>query len=68
MDEELKIQVIQEVDDSLEYDKVVECMRILRNMIIHPTVKFPSNTALYPMKKIVCFQKVLISKLIKFDL
>ena len=63
MDEELKIQVIQEVDDSLEYDKVVECMRILRNMIIHQTVKFPSNTALYPMKKIVCFQKVLISML-----
>lgn len=66
--EEFKVKVMQEVDDSLEYDKVVECMRILRNMIIHPTVKFPSNTVLYPMKKIVCFQKVIISKLAGFDL
>ncbi|WP_350606645.1 hypothetical protein [Pseudoalteromonas sp. MER144-MNA-CIBAN-0113] len=68
MDEEFKAQVMQKVGDGLEYDKVVECMRILRNMIVHPTVKFPSNTTIYPMKKIVCFQKILISELIGFDL
>lgn len=68
LDDEFKIKVMQEVDESLEYDKVVECMRILRNMIIHPTVKLPSNIVLYPIKKIVCFQKVIISKLTGFDL
>lgn len=68
MDEKFKAQVIQEVGDGLEYDKVVEDMRILRNMIVHPTVKFPRNTTVYPMKKIVCFQKKLISKLTGFDL
>lgn len=68
MDEKFKAQVIQEVGDRLEYDKVVECMRILRNMIVHPTVKPPRNTTIYPIKKIIRFQKNLISKLTGFDL
>ena len=68
MDKEFKRKVIVEAVSELEYDKAVECMRVYRNMIIHPTAKYSTDTTTYPMEKIMLFQKYLISNLINFDL
>ncbi|AXW96611.2 hypothetical protein QMT04_05090 [Cronobacter sakazakii] len=65
---DFKNQVVNDTRCELEYDVVIEYMRCLRNMIVHPNIKPSSKMTVYPIKKMIFFQKILISKITNISL
>lgn len=65
---ELKSKVVDGLEGNVKYDDLVEYMRNLRNMIIHPTVKIKSGIPVFPVKTVLEFQMKLITNLTGFSL
>lgn len=68
IDSDIKKEMIAKLEINAEYDVIVEYMRILRNMIVHPTVKLKNGSATFPIKIVLAFQKNLIEHFSKFEL
>lgn len=68
IDTDIKVKIISGLETDVEYDSIVEYMRNLRNMIVHPTIKLKNGSVIYPMKTVLAFQKKLIEHLTEFSL
>ncbi|MUJ39716.1 hypothetical protein [Aliivibrio fischeri] len=68
MSKEFKQDVVSELDKDIEFDDMVEYIRNTRNVLTHPTAKYKKGTVFYSFKKSVAFQRIVISKLVGFEL
>lgn len=68
MSPEFKLDIISKVDENIVFDDMVEYIRNTRNVITHPTAKYKKGTVYHEMKVAVLFQRILISKIVGFEL
>ncbi|MFQ1692716.1 hypothetical protein ACK38U_09425 [Aeromonas veronii] len=68
MDINLKQEVVSELGGNVTFDDMVEYIRNTRNVLTHPTAKYKNGTVLFPFKKSIDFQRVVISKIVGFKI
>lgn len=68
LDLQIKNSIINDVGNGVVYDDMIDYIRNLRNMMVHPAAKEKFNPSKYSMTTVVRFQKNLIEHLIGFKL
>lgn len=63
-----KQEVVSELGENIIFDDMVEYIRNTRNVLTHPTAKYKKGTVYFPLKKSVEFQRLVISKIVGFEI
>lgn len=64
----IKNKTIEALDEKISFNEMIEYIRNLRNLMIHPVYKIPVNIKRFPMREVVKFQKELIHQLTRYKL